>query len=68
MSRSWKVFLHHVFQIPKDFLDHKENGQEFTYEMMTETPPEDLKTSKDIADLGEEISKDLDFGGTNRKI
>ena len=23
--RSWKVLLHHVFQIPKAFLDHEEN-------------------------------------------
>ena len=28
--RSWKVLLHHVFQIPKAFLDHKENDLEFT--------------------------------------
>ena len=59
--RSWKVLLHHVFQIPKAFLDHEENGKEFTYEMMTEEPPENLKTSKDIADFGEEISKNFRY-------
>ena len=55
--RTWKVLLHHVFQIPKAFLDHEENDLEFTYEMMTEEPPEILKTSKNIAVFGEQICK-----------
>ena len=42
--RSWKVLLHHVFQIPKAFLDNEEKSQEYTYELMTEAPPERLKT------------------------
>ena len=50
--RSWKVLLHHVFQIPKAFLNHEENNLEFTYEMLTETPPKHLKTASDIADFG----------------
>ena len=53
--RSWKVLLHHVFQIPKAFLDHEENNLEFTYEMLTETPPEHLKSASDIADFGEDV-------------
>ena len=69
--RSWKVLLHHVFQIPKAFLDHEEKSQEYTYEMMTESPSEKLKNSSDIASFGEEIcnrfilwwekSRDSDF-------
>ena len=55
--RSWKVLLHHVFQIPKAFLDHEETNQEYTYEMMTAVPPDNLKTSEDIANFGEETSK-----------
>ena len=43
--RSWKVLLHHVFQIPKAFLDNEEKSQEYTYELMTESPPEKLKNS-----------------------
>ena len=53
--RSWKVLLHHVFQIPKAFLDLEEMNQKYTYEMMTESPPEKLKNSSNIANFGEEI-------------
>ena len=59
--RSWKVLLHHVFQIPKAFLDHEENNLEYTYEMMTASPPENLKTSEDIANFGKEISKRFSY-------
>ena len=37
-------------------MDHEEKNQEYTYEMMTESPPEKLKNSSDIASFGEEIS------------
>ena len=59
--RSWKVLLHHVFQIPKAFLDHEENDLEFTYEMLTETPPEHLKTASEIADFGEDVRSRFDL-------
>ena len=59
--RSWKVLLHHVFQIPKAFLDHEEKSQEYTYELMTEAPPERLKTSEDIANFGKDIKKRFNF-------
>jgi hypothetical protein len=59
--RSWKVLLHHVFQIPKAFLDHEEKNLEYTYEMMTASPPENLKTSEDIANFGKEISKRFSY-------
>ncbi len=53
--RSWKVLLHHIFQIPKAFMDRQEMNQKYTYEMMTESPPEKLKNSSNIANFGEEI-------------
>ena len=59
--RSWKVLMHHVFQIPKAFLDHEEKNLEYTYEMMTTSPPENLKTSEDIANFGKEISKRFSY-------
>ncbi|SVE07432.1 uncharacterized protein METZ01_LOCUS460286, partial [marine metagenome] len=59
--RSWKVLLHHVFQIPKAFLDLEDMNQEYTYEIMTEAPQENLKTSGDIANFGEEISKRFSY-------
>ena len=59
--RSWKVLLHHVFQIPKAFLDYEETNQEYTYEMMTEAPSGNLRTSEDIANFGEDISKRFSY-------
>ena len=59
--RSWKVLLHHVFQIPKAFLDHEEKSQEYTYELMTEAPPERLKTSEDICIFGKDINERFIF-------
>jgi len=38
-------------------LGHEEKSQEYTYELMTESPPEKLKTLADIANFGEEIRK-----------
>ena len=59
--RSWKVLLHHVFQIPKAFLDHEENDLEFTHVMLTETPTEHLQSASDIADFGEDIRGRFDL-------
>ena len=47
--RTWKVLLHHVFQIPKAFMDHEEMNQKYTYEMMTKSPPEKFKNSSSWA-------------------
>ena len=55
--RSWKILLHHVFQIPKSFLDREETNQDYTYEMMTEAPSENFKTVEDITEFGKETSK-----------
>jgi len=53
--RSWKVLMHHVFQIPTAFLDMEESGQPMTYEAMVGPPPDDLKTSADIATFGKGV-------------
>ena len=37
-------------------MDNEEKSQEYTYELMTESPPEKLRNSSDIANFGEEIS------------
>ena len=37
--RSWRVLLHHVFQIPTAFLDMEETGVELSYENMVGPPP-----------------------------
>ena len=53
--RSWRVLLHHVFQIPAAFLDMEQTGVEFSYENMVESPPDDMTTSAAIASFGEAV-------------
>lgn len=50
--RSWRVLMHHVFQIPTAFLDMEENGETLTYEDLVAPPPGNLKTGADIAEFG----------------
>ena len=53
--RSWRVLMHHVFQIPTTFLDMEQKGETLTYEALTAPPPDDIKSSDDIADFGETV-------------
>ena len=53
--RSWRVLMHHVFQIPVAFLDMDEHDRTLTYESMTEPPPDGMRTSAAIADHGENV-------------
>jgi uncharacterized damage-inducible protein DinB len=54
--RSWKVVMHHVFQIPNAFLEMEESGQPMRYETMVAPPPDELQTSDDIARFGEGVA------------
>lgn len=53
--RSWRVLMHHVFQIPTAFLDYEEKKAPFTYENLVAPPPDELATSADIGAFGEEV-------------
>ena len=53
--RSWRVLMHHVFQIPVAFLDMEETGDSLTYENMVAPPPDDMTTSAAIADFGNSV-------------
>ena len=53
--RSWRVLMHHVFQIPTAFLDMEETGEALSYENMVAPPPADLRTSGAIASFGETV-------------
>ncbi|MEM9357796.1 MAG: DinB family protein [Pseudomonadota bacterium] len=55
--RSWRVLLHHVFQIPTAFLDMEETGETLSYENMVAPPPEDMTTSAAIADFGDAVNE-----------
>lgn len=58
--RSWRVLMHHVFQIPASFLDMEQTGETLTYENMVAEPPDDLQTSSDIAHFGEAVRERFD--------
>jgi uncharacterized damage-inducible protein DinB len=62
--RSWRVLLHHIFQIPVAFLDMEETGVELSYENMAEPPPEDMTTSAAIASFGEAVRSRFDKWAT----
>ena len=53
--RSWRVLMHHVYQIQTAFLDMDEHDRSLTYESMTEPPPDGMRTSAAIADHGEKV-------------
>ena len=53
--RSWRVLMHHVYQIPVAFLDMEERGRTLTYESLTEPPPDAMRTSTAVADHGEAV-------------
>ena len=55
--RSWRVLMHHVFQIPVAFLDMEETGETLSYENMVAPPPDDMKTAVAIAEFGEAVRK-----------
>ena len=55
--RSWRVLMHHVFQIPTAFLNMEETGGTLTYEDLVAAPPEDLATSADIAEFGRIVER-----------
>ena len=51
--RSWRVLMHHLFQIPNAFLDMDASGTPMRYEDLTAPPPDDMRSSADIAAFGE---------------
>jgi hypothetical protein len=53
--RSWRVLMHHVFQIPNAYLDMELNGRPLEHANVVATPPDDMRTSADIAAFGESV-------------
>tara|TARA_R110000787_G_scaffold137458_6_gene250283 strand:+ start:19746 stop:20456 length:711 start_codon:yes stop_codon:yes gene_type:complete len=52
--RSYRMLMHHIFQIPRAFLDIFEEG-EFKYENTVIMPPDDMTSPESIARFGEQI-------------
>jgi hypothetical protein len=53
--RSWRVLMHHLFQIPTEFLDSLAEGRPLAYENLVDAPPADMTTSAAIADFGDAL-------------
>ena len=53
--RSWRVLMHHVFQVPTAFLDMQATGRTLTLEHLVAPPPEDMQSSESIASFGESV-------------
>ena len=53
--RSWRVLMHHVFQIPTAFLDMEATEQTLTRENLVAPPPDDMRSSESIASHGESV-------------
>ncbi len=61
--RSWRVLMHHVFQIPVAFLQTESTGDTLTYETLTTEPPEDMTTSAQVAEFGESVRLQFEAWG-----
>jgi hypothetical protein len=55
--RSWRVLMHHVFQIPFALLDMEDTGETLVYEKMVAPPPDDMVPSAAIAEFGDHVHK-----------
>lgn len=54
--RSYRVLLHHVFQIPAAFIDAMEGGT-LSYENMVAEPPEAMRTPAAIVEFGGQVRR-----------
>lgn len=71
--RSWRVLMHHLFQIPVAYLDMEDTGETLAYEKLVAPPPDDVQTAEQIAAFGEAVKarfaawfervRDEDFSG-----
>lgn len=53
--RSWRVLMHHMFQIPMEFLDALAEGRPLAYEGLVAEPPAEMLTADQIADFGDAV-------------
>lgn len=53
-DRSYRVLAHHIFRIPEAFLEVMA-GRPLTYEMLTSSPPDDMRTVGQVAAYGQDI-------------
>ena len=53
--RSYRVLMHHIFQVPTCFLEARASGDVMSYERLVAPPPEGCETSNGIAQFGENL-------------
>jgi len=53
--RSWRMVMHHIFQIPTAYLDMEEEGGTLSRERLGVLPPPEMRTSAAIADFGQGV-------------
>lgn len=53
--RSYRVLMHHIFQVPTCFLEARDSGEVMSYERLVAPPPDGCETSEGIASFGENL-------------
>ena len=53
--RSWLVLMYHLFTIPNAFMDSQASGDKLLHAALNVPPPDDIKTSADVAEFGEGV-------------
>ncbi len=56
--RSYRALLYHIFRIPEAFLEMTRGGT-LEYEMLVAPPPEDMRTTADLAAYGESVRQGI---------
>jgi uncharacterized damage-inducible protein DinB len=57
--RSYRMLMHHIFQIPSAYLDTEEEGGTLSRETLGVLPPPEMRTSVAVADFGESVRRRL---------
>ena len=57
--RSYRMLMHHIFQIPTAYLETEDTGATLTYESLVVPPPAEMRTSAAIADFGDSVRRRL---------
>jgi hypothetical protein len=55
--RSYRMLMHHIFQIPTAYLDMEDTGGTLTYESLVVPPPAEMRTSAAVADFGDSVRR-----------
>lgn len=53
--RSYRMLMHHIFQIPTAYLDMEEKGGTLVYASLVVPPADEMRTSAAVADFGAAI-------------